>query len=87
MTDNPAGFTTEELQSIRIFFLGHEATAGAVGVGQGHALGVVVDDEIFGQLGEVRESHGYPPEVLRHKVSVAHRVLRKEEGYTKNMNK
>lgn len=77
MADNPAGFTAEELQSVGVFLLWHEAAAGAVRVGQGHALGVVVDDQVFRQLGEVRESHGDPPEVLRHEVSVADGVLRR----------
>lgn len=72
---DPPGLASEQLQSIRVFLLRHEAAPRAVGVREGNALGVVVDDEVLRQLGEVRQGQRRPPEVLHHEVAVAHRVL------------
>ena len=71
----PARLAPEQLQRVGVFLLRHEAAAGAVGIGQGHALGEVVDDEVLGQLGQVGQGKRCPPEVLRHEIAVADRVL------------
>lgn len=75
MADDPPGLAPEQLEGVWVLLLRHEAAAGAVSVGQRNTLGVVVDDEVFRELREVRKSHRRPPQVLGHEVSVANRVL------------
>lgn len=75
MPRDPAGLAPKQLQRVRVLLLWHEAAARAVRVREGDALGVVVDDQVLRQLGEVGQRQGRPPEVLRHEVSVAHGVL------------
>lgn len=72
--DSP-GLAPQQLQRVRVLFLRHEAATRAVRVGEGDSLRVVVDYEVLRQLGEVGQGQRRPPEVLHHKVAVAHRVL------------
>ena len=63
---------SEELQTVRVLLLGHEAAPRAVGVREGDEakLGRRVDDEVLGNAAEVAHGQGGPEEELGDEVPV-----------------
>mmetsp|Transcript_1604 Transcript_1604/g.2628 ORF Transcript_1604/g.2628 Transcript_1604/m.2628 type:complete len:295 (-) Transcript_1604:445-1329(-) len=68
---HPAGLAAQQLEGVRVLLLRHQRGARAVGVAEHHAALVVQDDEVLGQLGQVRQREGRPPHVLGDVVPVA----------------
>mmetsp|Transcript_6391 Transcript_6391/g.9700 ORF Transcript_6391/g.9700 Transcript_6391/m.9700 type:complete len:400 (+) Transcript_6391:361-1560(+) len=74
VAEDPAGLAPQQLECVRVLLLGHQGAACAVGVRQSDTALIVEDDEVLRELGQVGQQQRGPPQELRHKVPITHRV-------------